>query len=48
MGEVRLKETLTYSSNIAIAQIMEKILEDFSNQWLYQKLLTYGFGKKQE
>ncbi|KUK83570.1 MAG: Peptidoglycan glycosyltransferase [Petrotoga mobilis] len=46
MGEVRLKETLTYSSNIAIAQIMEKILEDFSNQWLYQKLLTYGFGKK--
>jgi len=46
MGEVRLKETLTYSSNIAIAQIMEKILEDFSNQWFYQKLLTYGFGKK--
>jgi len=46
MGEIGLKETLSYSSNIAISQIMEKILEEFSNQWLYQKLLTYGFGKK--
>ena len=45
-GEIGLKETLAYSSNIAITKIMNQILEEFSNVWLYEKLLNLGFGNK--
>ncbi|MGB4715272.1 MAG: penicillin-binding transpeptidase domain-containing protein, partial [Defluviitoga tunisiensis] len=45
-GEIGLKETLVYSSNIVISKIMTKILQEYSNLWLYEQLLNFGFGNK--
>lgn len=45
-GEIGLKETIVHSSNIVISKIMNEILKEFSNQWLYEKLINFGFGAK--
>jgi len=45
-GEIGLKETLVYSSNIVISKIMTKILQEYSELWLYEQLLGFGFGNK--
>lgn len=40
------KDAIAYSSNVAAVQVMKKIMENFSNEWLYNKLELMGFGKK--
>lgn len=40
------KDAIAYSSNVAAVKVMEVIMENFSNDWLYNKLERMGFGKK--
>ncbi|WP_129408755.1 penicillin-binding transpeptidase domain-containing protein [Marinitoga lauensis] len=40
------KDAIAYSSNVAVVKVMEKIMENFSKEWLYNKLEQIGFGKK--
>ncbi|KAF2955757.1 penicillin-binding transpeptidase domain-containing protein [Marinitoga sp. 38H-ov] len=40
------KDAIAYSSNVAAVQVMKKIMNNFSNEWLYNKLELMGFGKK--
>jgi len=40
------KDAIAYSSNVAAVKVMEVIMKNFSNDWLYNKLERMGFGKK--
>ncbi|GAB6188565.1 penicillin-binding protein [Marinitoga arctica] len=40
------KDAIAYSSNVAAVKVMEAIMNNFSNEWLYNKLEQMGFGKK--
>jgi cell division protein FtsI (penicillin-binding protein 3) len=40
------KDAIAYSSNVAAVKVMQKIMSNFSNDWLYNKLEQIGFGKK--
>ncbi|SHE28514.1 cell division protein FtsI (penicillin-binding protein 3) [Marinitoga hydrogenitolerans DSM 16785] len=40
------KDAIAYSSNVAAVKVMQKIIENFSNDWLYNKLEQMGFGEK--
>ncbi|BBE31905.1 penicillin-binding protein 2 [Tepiditoga spiralis] len=46
LGTMDIKTALAHSSNVAIAKVMEKILNTYSQEWLYNSLLKMGFGKK--
>ncbi len=48
LGELDIKDALILSSNISIAKVMKRIMEEFDNEWLYKKLISMGFGTKTE
>ncbi|KLO23181.1 penicillin-binding protein 2 [Marinitoga sp. 1197] len=45
-NNIDAKDAIAYSSNVAAVKVMKKIMENFSNEWLYNKLDQMGFGKK--
>lgn len=46
LGELNIKDALILSSNISIVKVMEMIKEEFSNEWIYERLINMGFGIK--
>ncbi|SDC49686.1 cell division protein FtsI (penicillin-binding protein 3) [Geotoga petraea] len=46
LGELNIRDALILSSNISIAKVMKKIKEEFSNEWIYERLISMGFGTK--
>ncbi|KLO24518.1 penicillin-binding transpeptidase domain-containing protein [Marinitoga sp. 1155] len=45
-NSIDVKDAIAYSSNVAAVKVMKTIRENFSNEWLYNKLDQMGFGKK--
>ncbi|AEX86383.1 cell division protein FtsI/penicillin-binding protein 2 [Marinitoga piezophila KA3] len=45
-NSVDVKDAIAYSSNVAVTMVMKKILENYSEEWLYDKLKRMGLGEK--
>ncbi len=45
-GETNLKNALIHSSNVIMIQTIQRMMEEYSTEWLYTNLVKMGFGEK--